>query len=272
MTDTASTSTNGVRQIVLDTETTGLECDRGHRIIEIGCVEIMHRRITGETFHHFLNPERDIDEAASKIHGHGVTRDEQINRSQRAAQDKSLHRRLTRAELADQPLFAAVADDLLRFIDGAELIIHNAEFDIGFINAELLLAGHRVTDVRDCCRGVIDSLALARDIRYGQKNSLEALCERYEIDDSDRKLHGALLDAQLLAEVYLAMTGGQATLGLIPDRGKEPPRAPSAYDPTRPAYNILRAAPDELRAHEAFLDKIQRESDDGSCVWRMDGE
>ena len=261
-----TTPINGVRQIILDTETTGLEVERGHRIIEIACVELMHRRVTGETFHHFLNPERDIDEAAQKVHGHGIVRDELANQPRSIAQDKSLYRRLTRAELADQPLFATVADDLLRFIDGAEVIIHNADFDIGFINAELSLAGHQVTDIRDCC-AVLDSLALARKLHFGQRNDLGALCERYEIDDSERTLHGALLDARLLAEVYLAMTGGQPTLVLNPPAFRTP-KSPSGDDSNaRPSVDIIRADPEELRAHEAFLDKIQRESDEG-CVWR----
>ncbi len=235
-------SRNKVRQVVLDTETTGLDISQGHRIIEIGCVELMHRRVTGRTFHHFLNPERDIDEGALEVHG------------------------ITRNSLEDQPRFTDIVTGLIQFIEGVELIIHNADFDVGFINAELSLAGHDVIDIRDCCT-VIDSLTLARKTHPGRKNSLDALCERYEIDASKRELHGALLDARLLAEVYLAMTGGQTALNLASDYGKQTPQArPLGQDSTpRPALKIIYANAEERREHKAFLDKIHRESDAG-CI------
>ena len=178
-----------MRQVVLDTETTGLEVAQGHRMIEIGCVEILHRRITGQTFHQFLNPGRAIDEGALQVHG------------------------ITQESLAGKPEFARIADDFLRFVDGAELVIHNASFDTGFINAELSLASHEITDIGTCC-SVTDTLEMARKLHPGQKNSLDALCRRYEIDNSARTYHGALLDAQILADVYLAMTGGQSALSL----------------------------------------------------------
>jgi DNA polymerase-3 subunit epsilon len=178
-----------MRQVILDTETTGLEVERAHRIIEIGCVELVNRRPTSNRFHQYINPERDIDAGALAIHG------------------------ISREQLASQPRFAEVAPRLLAFLEGAELIIHNASFDLGFLDAEFarlsLLDGAFSTG-----RPVIDSLGLARSLHPGQRNSLDALCKRYKVDNSRRELHGALLDAQLLAEVYLAMTGGQSALAL----------------------------------------------------------
>src|ERR1700753_4217836 len=177
-----------MRQIVLDTETTGLEPELGHRIIEIGCVEIVNRRVTGRTFHRYLNPERAIDEGEMAVHG------------------------IKRADLDDKPKFAEIAEELLGFISDAELVIHNAAFDVAFLDAELArLAGSRA--VATLCR-VLDTLALARSMHPGQRNNLDALCKRYSIDNSRRELHGALLDARILADVYLAMTGGQAALAL----------------------------------------------------------
>lgn len=232
-----------MRQVVLDTETTGLEVSQGHRIIEIACVEIMHRRLTGQVFHHFLDPERDIDEGALDVHG------------------------ITRGSLGDKPKFSIIADDLIQFIEESELIIHNASFDIGFINTELSLAEHGVTDIRDCCT-VIDSLELARKMHLGQKNSLDALCKRYAIDNSHRELHGALLDARILADVYLAMTGGQTTLDLTSRMERSARQDQTGYDLTaqRPALKIVHANEEELHAHEAFLQNIEQESDTG-CVW-----
>lgn len=231
-----------MRQVVLDTETTGLEVSQGHRIIEIGCIEIMHRRTTNHTFHQFINPEREIDEGALEVHG------------------------IKQDFLKDKPRFSHIADDLIQFIDGAELIIHNASFDVGFINSELSLAKHSIADIRERCT-VIDSLELARKTHPGQKNSLDALCKRYEIDNSHRELHGALLDAQILADVYLAMTGGQTTLSLAANFDKSAQQEVSAGDTIsqRPALKIIYANEDELRAHETFLKKIQQESDSG-CV------
>ncbi len=232
-----------MRQIVLDTETTGLEVSQGHRIIEIGCVEIMHRRITNRTFHYFLNPEREIDDGALEVHG------------------------IKQEFLQDKPRFSNIADDLLQFIDGAEVIIHNASFDIGFINAELMQAKHHITDINDCCE-VVDTLELARTLHPGQKNSLDALCARYEIDNSQRELHGALLDAKILADVYLAMTGGQATLSLAANTEKSAHQSKTDLEAMRdrPTLNIIYANEEELQEHELILNKIQQESDSG-CIW-----
>ena len=228
-----------MRQIVLDTETTGLEVTQGHRVIEIGCIEIVHRRVTDQTFHQFLNPDRDIDEGALAVHG------------------------ITQEFLSDKPKFSKIADDLIQFINGAELIIHNASFDIGFINEELSRANHDVTDIRDCCK-VYDSLEHARKMHPGQKNSLDALCKRYEIDNSHRELHGALLDAQILADVYLAMTGGQTALRLSAEIGQSGNNSVSNTENIkRPELKVIYANYDELCAHEAFLNKIEQESESG---------
>ena len=235
-----------MRQVVLDTETTGLEVTQGHRIIEIGCIEVLHRRTTDQLFHQYLNPERDIDAGAQEVHG------------------------ISLEFLADKPKFANIADDFIEFVGDAELIIHNASFDIGFINAELQLAGHTITDVNSCCK-VIDSLSLARKMHPGQKNNLDALCKRYEIENSHRELHGALLDAQILAEVYLALTGGQTTLSLAGDADAVIKRkqANAGVDVEREPLNIIYANNEELQAHDAFLSKIQQESKSG-CVWLKD--
>ena len=236
-----------MRHVVLDTETTGLEASQGHRIVEIGCVEMLHRRVTKRTFHQFLNPGREIDQAALEVHG------------------------ITREFLEDKPVFSKIADELLAFIEGAELVIHNAAFDIEFVNTELSIAGHRVADIRDCCT-VTDTLEMARKMHPGQKNSLDALCRRYEISSPARELHGALLDAQILAEVYLAMTGGQSDLSLGTDEAERESRQRLAAQQamkSRPAFRVIEAGQDELAAHEAFLDKIQQESKSG-CVWRKE--
>ncbi len=235
-----------MRQVVLDTETTGLEVSQGHRIIEIGCVEVLHRRTTDQQYHQFLNPEREIDAGAQEVHG------------------------ISLEFLADKPMFSSIADDFIEFITDAELIIHNASFDVGFINAELKLAGHDITDINDCCK-VIDSLSMARKMHPGQKNNLDALCKRYEIDNSHRELHGALLDAQILADVYLALTGGQATLSLAANSGAMAKRnsANAGVDAEREALKIIYANDEELQAHNAFLNKIQQESETG-CVWLKD--
>ncbi|MDE1924013.1 MAG: DNA polymerase III subunit epsilon, partial [Gammaproteobacteria bacterium] len=177
-----------MRQIVLDTETTGLEVSQGHRIIEIGCVELVNRRVTGKVFHRYLNPERAVDEGARAVHG------------------------LTLERLRAEPKFAEVFPEFSAFVDGAELVIHNAPFDLGFVNAEFERAGAE-TRIDEICR-VLDTLVLARRMHPGQRNSLDALCKRYAVDNTQRELHGALLDAHLLADVYLAMTGGQAKLTL----------------------------------------------------------
>ncbi|HET20229.1 MAG TPA: DNA polymerase III subunit epsilon, partial [Chromatiales bacterium] len=179
-----------MRQIILDTETTGLEPREGHRIIEIGAVEMLSRDITGTDYHQYLNPEREIDDDAVRVHG------------------------LTNAFLADKPTFAEVADTFLDYVRGAELVIHNAAFDVGFINHELAKLGPSYGRLEDHVSGVLDTLLLARRMHPGQRNSLDALCKRYAVDNSNRELHGALLDSRILAEVYLAMTGGQSSLGL----------------------------------------------------------
>src|SRR5579871_1512824 len=178
-----------MRQIVLDTETTGLEPELGHRIIEIGCVELVNRRATGRTFHRYLNPEREIDDGALAVHG------------------------ISRTDLDGQPRFAEVREELLAFIAEAELIVHNAAFDVAFLDAELGRVAGEVRRIGALCQ-VLDTLALAREMHPGQRNSLDALARRYEVDNSHRDLHGALLDARLLADVYLAMTGGQSALAL----------------------------------------------------------
>jgi DNA polymerase-3 subunit epsilon len=234
-----------MRQIVLDTETTGLEPELGHRIIEIGCVELVNRRPTGRTFHRYVNPERDIDDGALAVHG------------------------IARADLAAEPCFSDVAQELIDFIAGAELVIHNAAFDVAFLDAELgRLPGETRTVGATCT--VLDSLALARGMHPGQRNSLDALCKRYEVDNSRRELHGALLDAQLLAEVYLAMTGGQGALALgesaVPQRALEGQPARVLVRIETPLA-VVRATEDEWRAHEALLDVIAKASG-GRCLWR----
>lgn len=232
-----------MRQVVLDTETTGLEVTQGHRMIEIGCVEILHRRLTGRTFHQFLNPGRDIDEGALQVHG------------------------ITQEFLAGKPEFAKIVDDFLSFVEGAELVIHNASFDVGFINTELSLASHEITDIGSCCT-VTDTLELARKLHPGQKNSLDALCKRYEIDNSARTYHGALLDAQILADVYLVMTGGQSVLGLGTESEQAAKRRLAARQSTGPrsSLRVIEASAEELEAHEALLEKIRQESESG-CAW-----
>ncbi len=232
-----------MRQVVLDTETTGLEVAQGHRVIEIGCVEILNRRRTDRHYHVYLNPEREIDEAAQEVHG------------------------ISREMLADKPSFADIMEEFVDFIGGAELIIHNAEFDLGFLDQEIRLAGGSMR-VSDCCP-VIDTLLLARQLHPGQRNSLDALCKRYQIDNSGRELHGALLDAQLLADVYLAMTGGQVVMAL--DEPGQPMLAagPVGSDgqPERLALALRRADAEELAAHERYLALLDESCDDGA-LWR----
>lgn len=228
-----------MRQVVLDTETTGLEVSQGHRVIEIGCVEIINRRIE-RAWHRYLQPDREIDDAAIEIHG------------------------ITSEFLADKPRFADVAPELLDFIRGAELIIHNASFDLGFIDAELsTLDGG---GVRDIC-SVLDTLEAARQLHPGQKNSLDALCRRYGVDNADRDVHGALLDARILAEVYLAMTGGQTSLMLSPAAQRKGPENDLAVLPaTRARLRVIEAGDAELEAHAACLQQIDKASG-GECLW-----
>lgn len=235
-----------MRQIVLDTETTGLESQQGHRVIEIGCVELLNRRPTGRHFHYYLQPDRDIDEGAAKVHG------------------------ITADFLADKPRFIDVADEFLDFIKGGELVIHNAPFDLGFLDAELSLLERGDPPLKDIC-SVMDSLVLARQMHPGQRNSLDALCKRYNVSNDHRELHGALLDAQLLAEVYLAMTGGQTSL--LPDESAELSRELSPRIETvmkrhldeRQPLRVIRASASECLRHEALLDAV---SADQTCLWR----
>jgi DNA polymerase-3 subunit epsilon len=216
-----------MRQIVLDTETTGLEPSQGHRIIEIGCVELLDRKLTGNTFHQYINPERNVDDGAIEIHG------------------------ITNEFLADKPFFADIFDDFIDFVKGSELVIHNAPFDVGFINHEIKYTS---------CT-ILDTLKLARDNHPGQKNNLDALCRRYYIDNSNRQLHGALLDSEILADVYLAMTGGQTSLSLDDASGNgagaEAIRRLSA---ARSALLVQAASDDELKAHEDYLTLLEKKS------------
>jgi DNA polymerase-3 subunit epsilon len=235
-----------MRQIVLDTETTGLEPELGHRIIEIGCVEIVNRRVTGRTFHRYLNPERAIDEGAMAVHG------------------------IKRADLDGKPKFAEVAEELITFISDAELVIHNAAFDVAFLDAELARLSGARRAVANLCR-VLDSLALARSMHPGQRNNLDALCKRYDVDNSRRDLHGALLDAQILADVYLAMTGGQ--VGLALSEITAPARAANDGQPVVPVLVrgatplcVVMATEEEALAHESMLTIIAKASG-GKCLW-----
>jgi DNA polymerase-3 subunit epsilon len=226
-----------MRQIILDTETTGLEVSQGHRIIEIGCVEIVSRRLTGRQFHRYLNPERDIDSGATAVHG------------------------ITRAQLAREPHFAEIAEEFLAFVEGAELVIHNAAFDVAFLDAELQRLGGERAPLGNLCR-VLDTLALAREMHPGQRNSLDALCKRYGIDNSRRELHGALLDARILAEVYLAMTGGQSALELAESRAPLAAALTIPQRASRPAaaLPVVEAAEAELAAHEHLLQRVAKAS------------
>ena len=233
-----------MRQIVLDTETTGLEPSEGHRIIEIGCVELIDRRLTGDTYHQYIQPDREIDAGAVEVHG------------------------ITNESLADKPRFADIADDFLNFIRGAELVSHNAPFDVGFINHEFILLADCPGSVADHCM-VLDTLALARRLHPGQRNSLDALCRRYDIDNSQRDLHGALLDAEILADVYLCMTGGQVSLSLDGLNGGQAGQqaAIRRLATDREPLRVIRADAEEIRAHAARLDAIDKACADTS-VWR----
>ena len=232
-----------MRQVVLDTETTGLEVEQQHRVIEIGCVELFNRRLTGRNFHQYLNPQRDIDEGAQQVHG------------------------LTRERLAKEPTFSQIHPQFLEFVRDAELIIHNAPFDVAFLNAELARI-ESAQKIHELCR-VLDTLVLARQMHPGQRNNLDALCKRYSVDNSHRDYHGALLDARILAEVYLAMTGGQAkfSLNAEPDMSAVQARraAPARLDGLR--IRVVRADESELAAHEHVLALLDKSSG-GNTVWR----
>ena len=224
-----------MRQVVLDTETTGLQPEAGDRIVEIGCIELINRRFTERTFQRYLNPERAVDPGAFEVHG------------------------ITDEFLSEQPLFEDVAADFLEFVADAELIIHNADFDVGFINHELQRSGNPTRNIRECCR-ILDTLALARRLHPGQRNSLDALAKRYQVDTSQRDLHGALLDAGILAEVYLAMTGGQTSLALEGVPGRVNPDTPAAASIEREGIElvVLEATPDELDAHRKMLERLSQ--------------
>lgn len=229
------------RQIVLDTETTGLHARLGDRVIEVGCVELLSRRISDRHFHRYLNPERGIDEGAAKIHG------------------------LTAEFLADKPRFAEVAADFIEYVAGAELIIHNAPFDVEFLDQELALAGKK--KLAEYCPSIVDSLAMARELHPGKRNGLDALCERYSISNAHRTLHGALLDARLLAEVYLALTRGQDSLVMDLEPAGEAVVAAVRVDARK--LTVLRASAEEAAAHEKVLDAIDKAAKDkGGSVWR----
>jgi DNA polymerase-3 subunit epsilon len=234
-----------MRQVILDTETTGLEPEQGHRVIEIGCVEIVNRRKTGRTFHRYLRPDREVDWGALQVHG------------------------ITNEFLAQQPRFADIVDELIAFIGGAELIIHNAAFDVAFLDAELKRLPGPLRQVSSLCN-VLDTLPLARRMHPGQRNSLDALCKRYGVDNSRRELHGALLDAQILLDVYLAMTGGQTALilGEVEESAADVVVDVSVAHIVRGALKVIRATADELMAHDRTLAALDKASG-GKTVWRM---
>jgi len=240
-----------VRQIVLDTETTGLEASQGHRIIEIGCVELVNRKLTGSHYHQYIKPEREIDQGAIEVHG------------------------ITNEFLDDKPLFARIAADFVEFISGAELIIHNAPFDLGFLDAELQRMSGQYPEVREMCT-VVDTLVMARAKHPGQRNNLDALCQRYDVDNSQRDLHGALLDAEILADVYLAMTGGQTTFQLSDATANSGDGGPGSQQikrlgADRPTLPVIRATAQERAAHAAQLEAIAA-SNGGRVLWReLDG-
>jgi len=230
-----------MRQIVLDTETTGLDWKNGDRIVEIGCVEMANRVLTGRHFHVYINPERGIPADAEAIHG------------------------LSEEFLADKPVFAAIAAEFEDFVRGAELVIHNAPFDVGFLNHELDRLGK--PPIEELCANVVDTLKMAREQNPGKKASLDALCDRFEVDNAHRTLHGALLDAELLAEVYLAMTRGQETLTMAFEESAPASAAASAAtEENRPPLKVLRASEAEIAAHDAVLADIDKAAK-GGCLW-----
>jgi DNA polymerase-3 subunit epsilon len=229
------------RQIVLDTETTGLEVSQGHRIIEIGCVEMINRRVTNNHWHHYINPDREVDPGAYEVHG------------------------ISNDFLADKPRFHELVDSFLEYVKGAELVIHNAPFDVGFLNHELSLLQPPGPHIEDIC-GVLDTLTMARQKHPGQKNNLDALCKRYEIDNSSRTLHGALLDSEILAEVYLAMTGGQTLLSLDADDETESDQHQVVAVSSRQVdLSVWQVDESDLQAHQQYLDYLRKKS--GNVAW-----
>lgn len=230
------------RQIILDTETTGINPKEGHRIIEIGCVELINRRFTGNNFHVYINPEREIEAEAIAVHG------------------------ITNERLAHEPKFRDIAQSFFDYIQGAELVIHNAAFDVGFIDHEFALLKPALPPVAQYC-GILDTLKLARDLHPGQKNNLDALCRRYDINNSHRTLHGALLDAEILADVYLLMTGGQVSLNLAADeQGEQQDQQGPLVIQRSGKLRVIKADNSEIAAHENRLDLVQKKG--GSCLWR----
>lgn len=233
-----------MRQVVLDTETTGLDVTEGHRIIEIGAVEVINRTITDRVYHQYLNPEREIDAGAQEVHG------------------------ISLESLQDKPKFVDVCAEFIDFIRGSELVIHNATFDVGFINNELLSVEHDTGNVGQIC-SVFDTLTYARKLHPGQRNSLDALCKRYEIDNSHRELHGALLDAQILADVYLAMTGGQVSLSLSADANKQRQKKKATKNTGQQQLDlkVVAASPQELAEHEKLLMHIAQNNESQESLW-----
>jgi DNA polymerase-3 subunit epsilon len=234
-----------MRQIVLDTETTGLETSQDHRIIEIGCVELVGRKLTGRHYHQYINPQRKVDEGAMEVHG------------------------ITDQFLEDKPLFEQVAQEFIEFVDGADLVIHNAPFDVGFINHEIVKLSGKYQVIETSCR-IIDTLALARQKHPGQKNNLDALCKRYGVDNSARDLHGALLDAEILADVYLLMTGGQVNLNISDQSNSDSGEVNTAssirrLSEDRTALRVVKPSEEELNLHQQKLDAINKSS--GACIW-----
>jgi DNA polymerase-3 subunit epsilon len=236
-----------MRQVILDTETTGLEPAKGHRIIEIGCVEIKNRRRSERVFHQYVNPGRDIEDGAYAVHG------------------------ISNEFLVDKPEFSDIARDLIDFIRDSEVIIHNAPFDVAFINAELKQLGKKWGRLEDHCK-ITDTLVMARELHPGQKNSLDALCSRYHIDNSQRDLHGALLDAQILLDVYLAMTGGQASLSLDEEQSDETGIVMhKMVERNRAPLKLIKPTNEELLAHQLRLQSIDLDSG-GKCVWLKEAQ
>lgn len=235
-----------MRQIVLDTETTGLETSQDHRIIEIGCVELVNRKLTGKHYHQYINPQRNVDEGAMQVHG------------------------ITDEFLQDKPLFETIVDEFLAFVGDAELVIHNAPFDVGFIDHELSKLPKQPKSIAGLC-SIVDTLALARNKHPGQRNNLDALCKRYAVDNSQRDLHGALLDAEILADVYLVMTGGQVNLNINDQASSDKSSSEGASGirrlaAGRPPLKVIKANETELKSHQQKLDTIRNAS--GQCVWQ----
>ncbi|TLX45135.1 DNA polymerase III subunit epsilon [Pseudoalteromonas phenolica] len=232
------------RQIVLDTETTGIDPKAGHRIIEIGCVELINRRLTGNNFHVYINPQRDIEEEAIDVHG------------------------ITNEFLRDKPLYHQIAQEFFDYIKGAELIIHNAPFDVGFMDNEFALLQQGYPNTHEYCE-VLDTLVMARNLHPGQKNNLDALCRRYDIDNAKRTLHGALLDSEILADVYLAMTGGQVKMNLAnntDDTSQTDNTSIRRLPDNRPALKVVKASADEVIAHEERLKIVNK---NGETLWQL---